>query len=455
MTAVMSSAKRKFSEMVSAVKNFRINKDKLIDLLLILFLWLVIFDPPFIIGFNILHIVGGASFVYLVFKRQYWMSFLKFEAVLVGFFLYVAVVSYLNGVSLYDIIRSYVVYWIIDIVPIAFVITDICRTRKYNYEKFEQLLIGAGIVFTVISLSAILSTTLHDFYFDYLTKAGVIRHPSFALRTYGFASNLLYSSSIACAVIGVMCMRRFTLYNKIYCLILSVAMMVVSYYNARISLFVYVAGCVAIFITYKKHRLKLFIIGASFLVAVIIGFACLRSYVLNANAPDKHIVWLYSGLANIFGKFFGETDKTKYHYDAFGYYLDPKRYTYPGNIINLLFGTGETILNDSSYNVHSDIGFVNDVWYGGFVYVIAAYIAFIAFCRKLKEKLPGITDDKLIGSFWSVTFVLAFIICNIKGIFITFNNITTLMWLLLVFAILRNRELSINDFPFFKKKKVS
>ncbi len=454
MSAVISSVKSKFSATVSAIKNFRIDKNRLIDFALILLMWLVIFDPPFIIGFNIIHIIGGASLLYLLFKRKYWLPLFKFEAVLAAFFVYIAIVSYLNGVSLYDIVRSYVVYWILDIVPVSFVIVDICKIRKYNYDKFEQLLIGAGIVFTIISVSAVLSTTIHDFYFDYLTKAGLIRHESFALRTYGFASNLLYSSPIACAVIGAICMKRFALQNKIYYLFLSAAMMVVSYYNARISLFVYAAGCIAVFIVYKKQRKKLFAIGLTMFVLVLGAFFVLRYYVRSAGKPDSHILWLYNGLANIFGRFFGDNHNTKVYSDATHYYIDAKHYPYPNSILQLIFGTGETILNKNSHGVSSDIGFVNDVWYGGYVYVIAAYTAIIAFCLKIKARLPRCTSDKLIGSFWAATFVLSFVVANIKGIFIAFNNVTTLMWLLLVFAVLRRKKLSDDDFPLFKKKKV-
>ena len=452
MDAVKNLLKNKVSETVNAVKNFRFNKDKVIDLLLMLFLWLVIFDPPFIIGFNIIHIVGGCSLLYLLFKRKYWLPLIKFEAVLVGFFAYIAVVSYLNGISLYDIVRSYVVYWIIDIVPVSFVIVDICKIRKYDYDKFEKLLIGAGVIFTLVSVSAIFSTSVHDFFFDYLTKAGLIRHKSFALRTYGFASNLLYSSPIACAIIGALCMRRFALQNKLYYLGLSVLMMLAAYYNARISIFVYVAGCFAIFITYKKQRLKLFILGASFLVLAVGVFFILRAYVLSAQKPDSHIVWLYNGLANIFGRFFGTTKGSKYYYDSFGYYLNSKRYSYPSKIINIIFGTGETILGKNSYGVNSDIGFVNDVWYGGYVYVISAYTGIILFCRKIKQELPRCTDDKLIGSFLTVTLVLSFIVGNIKGIYVSFNNATTLMWILLIFSVLRTKELSDRGFPLLKKK---
>ena len=455
MSAVLGVVKRKCSETVSAVKKFRVDKFLLLDLLLIAALWFVIFDPPFMIGFNVLHIFGGASLLFLLFKRRYWMPLIKFELILAALFVYIAVVSLLNGVALFDILSSSVVYWMIDIVPIAFVFVDICKIRKYDYEDFEKLIIGAGVVFTVIGISAILSTALHDAYYNYLADAGVIKNSSLYVRTYGFASNLLYSSPIACAVIGVMCMRRFALRNKFYYLLLSVAMMAVSYYNGRVSLFVYAAGCLAVFITYKKHRLKLFVTGASLLAVVIIAFLVLRSYVFSEKSPDKHLLWLYAGLSNIFGRFFGETEQTKYHYNAFNYYINPVNYPYPGNIVNLLFGTGETILSENSYGVYTDIGFVNDVWYGGFVYVAAVYTAIIAFCRKFKEKLVDSTDDKLVGSFLSALFVFTFLIGNLKGIFITFNNATTVFWLLFVFSVLRNKELSPDDFPLFKKKKVN
>lgn len=451
---IIAFLENRISIMLDAIRKFRLDKNKIIDFLLILFLWIVIFDPPIIIGFNIIHIIGACSIIYILFNKKYWLPLLEFEIVIVALFAYIAIVSFLNGISFYDIIRSYVVYWIIDIVPISFVIVDICRIRKYDYDKFEQLIIGAGIVFAVISVSAILSSSLHDLYFNHLDNAGLIKHKSLSARTYGFASNLLYSSPIAVAIIGALCMKRFAVQDKIYYLFLSVAMMVVAYYNARISLFVYVGGCFAVFLAYKKHRKKLFITGVALVVFALIAFFVLFLIVRFSRAPGTHIVWLYNGLANIFGRFFGIDKNSRFYQDSFGYYFDPVRYQLPSAFINIIFGTGETIMMPNKFGVCTDIGFVNDVWYGGIVYVLCAYFALFVYCRTIIKKAPRHTTDKSIGRFWVIMLVLTFVVSNIKGIFIGFNNATSLMWLLLVFVVMRKRKLCENDFSFIRIKRV-
>ncbi len=451
---IIAFLKNRIITMLDAIRKFRLDKNKVIDLLLIFFLWIVIFDPPFIIGFNIIHIVGACCVVYILFNKKYWLPLLEFEIVIVALFIYISIVSCFNGISFYDIIRSYVVYWIIDIVPISFVIVDICRIRKYDYEKFEQLIIGAGIIFTVVSVSAILSSSLHDLYFNHLDKAGLIKHQSLSARTYGFASNLLYSSPISVAIIGALCMKRFAVQDKIYYLLLSVAMMVVSYYNARISLFVYVFGCIAVFLAYKKHRKKLFITGVALVIFALAAFFVLFLVVRLSRAPGTHIVWLYNGLANIFGRFFGIDENSRFYQDSFGYYLDPIRYRLPSNFINIIFGTGQTIMMPNKFGICTDIGFVNDLWYGGIIYVLCAYFALFIYCRTIIKKAPRHTNDKSIGRFWVIMLVLTFIVSNIKGIFIGFNNATSLMWLLLVFVVMRKRKLRESDFSFIKIKKV-
>jgi hypothetical protein len=80
----------------------------------------------------------------------------------------------------------------------------------------------------------------------------------------------------------------------------------------------------------------------------------------------------------------------------------------------LLFGTGENIFFSNQRN--SDIGYINQLFYGGIVYLVMQFtVVFVVFYQAVKS-LKYQSENKNIRIFLIVT-MLTFLIANIKGYF--------------------------------------
>ena len=84
---------------------------------------------------------------------------------------------------------------------------------------------------------------------------------------------------------------------------------------------------------------------------------------------------------------------------------------------------------DDLYGVSSDIGYINDIWRGGIVYVILLY------CFMMKQFWNLYKNDDKTVSFIGIFAFILFPILNIKGSIYSMNNLTVVLFLLIFVCI--------------------
>ena len=251
-------------------------------------------------------------------------------------------------------------------------------------------------------------------------------------RTFGLADNLTYSSPIAMSMIALLALNRMIYSNKTKYLLASIFIVAMAFVSARTSLVVFLCGTVGLLIMNIKKTGRVTKIIIAILVGVFIAYNALEFY-LEKGGYDQHLFWLLDGLKNI-GSVFNENVES--HYDSTSYFFDARRLIIPSDIRELFLGTGTTVMIRNSRGVASDIGFINDIWYGGIFYAVSMYVLFISMCHRIKKSF-----SKVDGSFANsivVIFLAVMIVSNIKGIAFWFNDFTSLM--IIVYMYIINEE---------------
>ena len=91
---------------------------------------------------------------------------------------------------------------------------------------------------------------------------------------------------------------------------------------------------------------------------------------------------------------------------------------------------------EGKYGVSSDVGFVNDVWKGGILYLT---VIIGLYARILWKMIRSKTVRLETGVFFAVLFLLFGAIINTKGSFFIHSDLTAVIWILTI-PLVYNRE---------------
>ena len=98
-------------------------------------------------------------------------------------------------------------------------------------------------------------------------------------------------------------------------------------------------------------------------------------------------------------------------------------------------------MENSSSGIYSDIGFVNDIWFGGIIYSLAIYFCFSWIIVSIYKNLRFFGKKYSLGV--AGILCLGVVVSNLKGIAFSFNDFTTLV--LLVFVFTFNKKAAQNE----------
>ena len=131
--------------------------------------------------------------------------------------------------------------------------------------------------------------------------------------------------------------------------------------------------------------------------------------------------WLTSGIGQISSFVAGEQTEGGYFSEMLQMFG-----ILPGGA-DLFFGVGTGILDGTKYAVNSDVGFINDIWRGGILYLLVMTGLLL---RTLLRFIRGGTLRREDGIYLAVLFLFVFVITNIKGSFFIHSDVTVIFWLL-------------------------
>ncbi len=403
----------------------------------IIVLFLLIYEPP-IFSFNILHVIGGVSWIYILFHRKIILTNLSFHKLFIIYItfimiaLYIAFISIVNNNSM--LAAAPFLYWLIDIIPCSIMVNSIMKQKGYNLDNILTLLLMVGLVQSITAISAFFIPSIKEFFINQFILYGYdeIYFTLSAYRIYGFASNLTFTTPIVQSTLTLISVYLAVNLNYKY-LIFTPFLFFSAVINARISFIIILVGVLAMLLCIRPIKLKTIvmttIIGSMIAIIIMIDMNYIKE-----NAVETY-QWIITGINEIRQFFKGDTSR-----GYFNYVSNAQRYRLPDGF-GLYFGVGNRIMGSNKYNTYSDIGYVNDIWLGGLIYCIFLYSTFTSF---LLDFLRSSNRKLQINWFLFLLFMGSFIVSNIKGFIFSMNNFTSLFFIIyiyFIFHIERKRQL--------------
>ena len=276
--------------------------------------------------------------------------------------IYVFFLDFIYGRNVYF---THVFYYIFEVFPLSYFIVDFFF-KKSNKESFFKLLIIVGTIAASISLLSYLSPSINNFIGSFL-KGNVLTEFSIG-RNHGFASGLLYPYPLCQGIIAVLALKMVS-GSKIYIfpfLLIFFSIII----NARIGLLPIILFLLMNFKLKNIIYLSLFIF--TFIIANTAGLFSKYQELI-----DWNLILFYD-----FSDYFFNTNYGAYGSDgSFFTFIIENFLVYPSTTFGWIFGELREVFSDPVKN--SDIGYINDLIYGGLILVILIMFFFMKISMRL------------------------------------------------------------------------
>ncbi|MCY3040740.1 hypothetical protein ODY52_02025 [Aerococcus sp. JJEM-2022c] len=326
---------------------------------------------------------------------------------------YVSIVNYINGFYIFDYVSNIVMCYNL----INYISLFIWYEKIYKNNKFLEYIIFIGLSQAVISLLMVLIPGFKEFanmlYIEgenpSLNLLGITNH-----RIYGIGSGYTVALPFIQSFMGILSLyivdKKMNIKYLFYSLFLAWSVLL----NNRTGFIIYVL--VLLMFVFKKLFTRIS------LNAVIMTFFIISLLILVPRffQDSDKLQWLTTSIADVFN-YILHGDRSDYTQSLTQDFLK-----FPQGL-SLIFGTGHRAFGEKAryfLGFNSDIGYVNDLFKGGLIYVITLYLTiFINLSRRISNK------------FLLASIVLFMIIANYKGEII---NGSAVMMLALITSIALN-----------------
>lgn len=388
-----------------------------------IFLFFAIFCPPIIKDVNLLFFATAYSVVALLFNyRKDINDFIHQKNIFIFNLSFLVMIIYIFIRMIYDYILGnnleilgYVrhLYKICGafffIQPIAVYVVLYCKRHLIDYKGLLKVIIMAGLIeacFTILMLiSPDIRMDLLEVYFKNVYDADLTYYASWVYneRFYGFANVLVDIFGFATGIICGLSWFYFIKYDIRYILLFCV-LCIVPVTNSVSGVVMAALGVFVFFMAQmKRGKISKRAVGSIGFILIIafIGFTFL--YENAAGSIERLLNNIYALLGNY-------DDIT-----SFKILFSNEFWTFPSGRMNLLFGTGHAVFSTGS-DIHSDVGYINNIWLIGITGSIIFYGIFIrlfyAAYRKSNSEIKKMT----------IAYVLiCFFVFEIKGITVSIN----------------------------------
>ena len=393
------------------------------NLFFMAFTFFLLFSPP-ILGIHSLFFVAGFSWIYILcniglfFQTIDSRNFVHIFLCLLLLSMWAALLVYLNDgtrAALYHYI-----YWIVSIFPGS--ITLSLHARKYNEDLgyILNLILWAAFIQSLISIAAFVNNDFKMLLINELQSDDTLVTTTYVYeiyyRLFGYSAGLTFDMPSAMSMIA--CIAIYLGINKDLKYLFFVPTIVFSaMINARTSVVVLAIGVFVLLTMNRRVTAKrierLMLILLLLVGGILVGISMLR------DISPLTFRWVSSGLEQLLEFFKGNTNS-----GYFEYLVHKNRWRLPSGIF-FLFGTGSRVIGGSKYGVFSDVGYINDLWFGGLFYTITLYSLVIALIWKVYIRY-GKKNKNGVIRFICITYLLCLPILNIKTFIVAMGAFTTI-----------------------------
>ena len=402
---------------------------------LTIFAFLLIYYPP-IIGINTIHLLAGISCLYVLSHRYISGRFVKIYKEFSVPLLFLLIVILLGSIVFWNkpTLDLGLFVMTFETIPIAFVISEI-KTNSLPEVDFFDIVISAAVLQSIIACLAFLIPSFHSMLIDRLLDYGFndVLNKMSGWRMFGYSYTMAYAMPVTQACIATIAVYKGMKKRGIYFLA-AIVIFLSAVINARVSIVLFAIGSLGVVLFSDKASLKhsLKIVVVIILALFVLG----KGLDYLASSDSATSIWIQSGVNDIKAFVLG----TSYASDSYmSYATNVEKYRLPENSFDIIFGTGYTTTRENAA-YKSDVGYVNDIWYGGIIYSIWILCFFLSKIRKLFMYWNKKYNVPLLLFFVALIVLLA---ANIKGRCFSWNEIT--QFILMSFVYFKYEQITVDE----------
>lgn len=299
-----------------------------------------------------------------------------------------------------------------------------CENLSYSITDLLKVVIGAGLIQALICICMILSPEFKriivSFMYRMTNDTIYLNVWHYNKRFYGFANNLLDTFGYGTGIIASLAL--FLAFNKkISYLLLLPPLILVPFMNSRSGLVIFSIGLLIAIPDFLVHCNRNTIIKGIFLFFTLFIVLNILIFYLKKNEADT-FTWVVSGTKDIFKLFQGQSGEGSLKT------LFSKQFWNLPSGIRLLTGTGHSLYDARGF-MHSDVGYINDIWLVGIIGMFFLYFPYINLL--FKAFIKGYYGfEKCIVFF----LFIALFVFNIKTFTFAYNTGTAITLLIIFYV---------------------
>lgn len=373
---------------------------------------------------NIVHIIGICSIIYVLISRKTIFSGTQVSFVLsfLMIFLYLAFsVGIVNEQGLSSCATPIII--IVDFLPFTIYLSDYFKKHNYGLDELFSSILLVGFIQSIVAILSFFIPDLQHMLVSKLVQNGGIElyYELAAYRMYGFSSGLTFITPIIQSFLAILALVYAQGHSKLY-LISSITMAFSAIINARVSIVVLAIGLVLVALNpkYSSKQRRNVILGI-----VLVGLIMFYIVIPLINQFSNHtFLSIFSGFTQILDFFTSGKRDIGY----FAYVTNKNNYNLPSGILGVLLGKGTFVMGQNPFGFHSDVGYINDVWFGGILYILIYYINIFRIIIQMSRR----KDDFLF--FVAFYLLILFPVLNFKGMVFSLNGLMGLTIILYLFT---------------------
>ena len=405
---------------------------KRISIFMIIGMYLLIYNPPvFTFGtfrFNGVWPVMFISLGYVLLhlkslkEQMNFRAIVRTEAVLGAMLAYLMAVALIHRQNMTQ--YAYCIYWMAADIPFALACTIHLRRRGLGFTELLDHLLITGTIMALTAVAAFLIPAVNEYFTDRMVAYGIpYSVKQAAYRNFGFAANLISTASYVQGVLACIALYRAIRGRKIWLAVFPILAFSANI-NTRTSTWIILAGMAAgmfAVLFSRDRRLILLTFGGMVLAAAVAFFGLRLVQAVNPRTYE----WLTNGIVQVSSFVSGGQEAQEGYFGELNRMVTAKENIPQGP--DLIFGSGTSIMSLGQEGIYADMGFINDLWRGGILYLVTIIALYVwTLWRFIRGGSLRIRD----GVFLAALFLAAFGIINIKGSFFIHSDVTVLFWIL-------------------------
>lgn len=407
---------------------------------LALYIFVIIYQPnlSYLLKINSFVMYGLFTLVYLLRyictkKRFFFKQYIKKEIfifIVLTFFssIYYIIRSAIAMKNFFDISELRIIQ---SFMPIMYLTSGLIVNYElnelhYNFSNKIKFILNIGLFQSFIVLSMYIFPILKEIANSIYCSTGTsCNYFIITYRIYGICNgDYTYGFQLLHALLAITSVAYAYFENNKKYYIYSMLLLVPAISNGRFSIIVFVVS-LFLFFTLVMLKKQSFLKNLKFFMTIFllfsVGITVVINYFPNVISIVNHAISDFNnyqeGISNTESSIFSEM------------------FFFP-SFTNMIFGMGYRVYGGLSYKYEfyklSDIGFVNDIFMGGIVYIMLIYNSYLILLSSVIKKHENYSLENILSKEILIFIILA----NIKGEF--FRNIILQASVMLFIAILCN-----------------